>query len=172
VPTTAHFTGNGFGWQNYSATYADQGIGIVLLSNSDNFESVAHEILAKAIGDLYTPCDWLGYMPFDPSKPTPAPPPDLTPIEVDQAILKTYAGTYHIQGAPPFPVKFQDGKLEIRSIDGKRWNPLFAETETRFFVPGEETFRFEFIRDRSGNATALRWEVQGLPLPAAPRVEL
>jgi CubicO group peptidase (beta-lactamase class C family) len=164
-------TGHGFGWQNYSVTYADQGIGIVLLGNSDNFESVAQEILEKAIGDVYTPCDWLGYVPFDPSKPKLAPPPDPTPIEVDPAILETYAGTYHMQGAPPFEIRFQDSKLEIHSMDGKHWDPLSAETQTRFFVPGEETFRFEFIRDESGNVTALRWEVQGLALPAAPKVE-
>jgi hypothetical protein len=41
-------------------TYPDKGIGIVLLSNSDNFESVAAEILRATIGDVYTPFDWLG----------------------------------------------------------------------------------------------------------------
>jgi hypothetical protein len=34
-------TGHDFGWQNYTVTYFDKGIGVVLLSNSDNFESVA-----------------------------------------------------------------------------------------------------------------------------------
>jgi CubicO group peptidase (beta-lactamase class C family) len=164
-------TGHGFGWQNYTVTYADQGIGIVLLGNSDNFESVAQEILEKAIGDRYTPCDWLGYVPFDPSRPKTAPPPDPTIVEVDPAILETYAGMYDSQQFPPFQIRFQDRKLEILSADGKHWDPLSAESETRFFVKGEEAFRFEFIRDESGNVTALRLAIQGFQLPAAPKVE-
>ncbi len=38
-------TGHDFGYQNYTVTYADRGIGPVLLGNSDNFESVASEIV-------------------------------------------------------------------------------------------------------------------------------
>jgi hypothetical protein len=163
-------TGHGFGWQNYTVIYADRGIGIVLLGNSDNTESVIQEILARAIGDLYTPCDWLGYVPFDPSRPKAAPPPDPTIIEVDPAILETYAGTYDSQQFPPFQIRFQDSKLAVLSADGTHWDPLSAETETRFFVKGEETFRFEFIRDGSGDVSALRLEIQGLLLPAAPKV--
>jgi CubicO group peptidase (beta-lactamase class C family) len=164
-------TGHGFGWQNYTVIYADKGIGIVLLGNSDNTESVVQEILARAIGDVYTPCGWLGYVPFDPSKPKATPPPDPTIIEVDPAILETYAGTYDMQPTALFQIKFQEDKLWILSKDGKRWDPLCAETETRFLVKGEETYRFEFIRDESGNATALRLELQGFPLPAAPKME-
>jgi CubicO group peptidase (beta-lactamase class C family) len=164
-------TGHSFGSQNYTVTYADRGIGIVLLGNSDNFESVVQEILAQAIGDRYTPCDWLGYVPFDPSKPKAAPPLDPTPIEVDPAILETYAGTYDSQQFPPFQIRFQGSKLEILSAAGKRWDPLYAESETRFSVKGEEIFRFEFIRDESGNVTALRLELQGLQLAVASKVE-
>jgi len=115
-------TGHGFGWQNYSVTYADTGIGIVLLGNSDKFESVAQEILEKAIGDVYTPFGWLGYVPFDPSRPKTAPPPDPTIIEVDPAILETYAGTYHMQQTALFQIRFEDSKLWILSMDGKRWS--------------------------------------------------
>lgn len=165
-------TGHSFGWQNYTVTYADKGIGIVLLSNSDNLESVAQEIVEKAIGDVYTPFDWLGYIPFDPSKPKATPPPEPIAIEVDPAILVTYAGTYDMQPTALFQVKFEDGKLWILSMDGKRWDPLYAETETRFFVKGEEAYRFEFIRDEPGQVTALRLEVQGMQLPVAPKVEL
>lgn len=163
--------GHSFGWQNYTVTYADKGIGIVLLSNSDNFESVAQEIVAKAIGDVYTPFGWLGYIPFDPSKPKTPPPPDPIAIEVDPAILATYAGTYDMQPTALFQIKLEDSSLWILSMDGKRWDPLYAETEARFFVKGEESYRFEFIRDESGQVTALRLEFQGIPLPVAPKME-
>jgi CubicO group peptidase (beta-lactamase class C family) len=164
-------TGHSLGWQNYTVTYADEGIGIVLLANSDNFESVAQEIVEKAIGDVYTPFGWLGYIPFDPSAPRATPPPDPVAIEVDPAILATYAGTYDMQPTTLFQVKFEGGQLWVLSTDGKRWLPLAAETETRFFIQGEEGYRFEFIRDESGRVTALRLELQGLQLPAAPRME-
>jgi CubicO group peptidase (beta-lactamase class C family) len=69
-------TGHSPGWQNYTVTYLDQGIGIVLLSNSDNFESIAGEIVKKAIGDVYSPFDWLGYVPFNPALEIKTPPRD------------------------------------------------------------------------------------------------
>jgi hypothetical protein len=134
-------------------------------------ESVAQEILEKAIGDVYTPFGWLGYIPFDPSKPKATPPPEPIAIEVDPAILATYAGTYDMQPTALFRIKSEGGKLWVLSIDGSRWDPLLAETETRFFVRGEEAYRFEFIRDESGQVTALRLEYQGIQLPVAPKME-
>jgi len=164
-------TGHGPGWQNYTVTYADKGIGIVLLSNSDNFETAAQEILEKTIGDVYTPFGWLGYIPFDPSRPKTPPPPDPVAIEVDPTILATYAGTYDMQSTALFQIKFEGSQLWIRSMDGKSWDRLYAETEARFFVKGEEDYRFEFIRDESGSVTALRLEIQGIPFPVAPKME-
>jgi hypothetical protein len=48
-----------------------------MLSNSDNFESIAAEIAKEAIGDVYSPFDWLGYVPFNPAT-VKTPPPDPT----------------------------------------------------------------------------------------------
>ena len=67
-------------------------------------------------------------------------------------------------------IKFEDNKLWILSLDGKSWDALCAETEARFFVKEDETYRFEFIRDTSGNVTALRLEIQGIPLPVSPKM--
>ncbi len=164
-------TGHGPGWQNYTVTYPDKGIGIVLLSNSDNFESVAQEILEKAIGDVITPFGWLGYIPFDPSKPKASPPPDPVIIEVDPAILETYAGSYGMGSTVVIPIKFESGRLWLRSRDGESWERLYAETEASFLVKEDETYRFEFIRDMSGNVTALRLWIQGVPLLVAHKVE-
>lgn len=163
-------TGHGPGWQNYTVTYADKGIGIVLLSNSDNFESVAQEILAKTIGDVHTPFGWLGYIPFDPSKPKSTPPPDLVAIEVDPPTLEKYAGTYNISPDSQIQIKFKNDKLWILSPDGKSWNGLLAETEVRFFIKEDETYRFEFIQDPSGEVTALLLEIQGIPILEAAKI--
>ena len=162
-------TGHGPGWQNYTVTYPDKGIGIVLLSNSDNFESVAHRVLAKAIGDQYTPFDWLGYVPFDPSRPRPTPPPDPVAIHMDPSILQTYAGAYHMGPDISFQVKFEDHQLWLLSQDGQSWNLLSAESQTRFFIKEDLTYRFEFIREAPASPTALRVEVQGIPILVASK---
>jgi CubicO group peptidase (beta-lactamase class C family) len=164
-------TGNSIGWKNYTVTYIDQGIGIVLLSNSDNFESVAEEITKKAIGDIYSPFDWLGYVPFDPTRAKKIPPTDPVVIEVDPAILAAYAGTYDMQPTAIFRVKFEDNGLFIRSQDGQSWAPLLAETETNFFVIGEENYQFIFVRDGTGTVTALQLVLQGIQMPLAKKVE-
>lgn len=164
-------TGHGPGWQNYTVTYADKGIGIILLSNSNNFESAAQEILEKAIGDVYTPLGWLGYTPFDSSKPKASPPPDPIPIEVDPEILKAYAGAYgNQQPTILIQVKFEDSELWIRLQDGKSWNRLLAETETRFFIQPDEPYQFEFIREPPGKVIALRLKVLGIPLWVVPKM--
>lgn len=164
-------TGHSFGWQNYTVTYIDKGIGIVMLSNSDNFESVAEEIAKKAIGDIYSPYDWLGYVPFDPARAKKTPPPDKVAIEVDPAILADYAGTYDMQPTAIFHIKFEDNHLDIQSIDGKSWDPLLAENETSFFVKGQEDYRFIFIRDGAGTVTALQVVYQGIQLPIAKKID-
>lgn len=57
--------GHGEGFQHYSIIYPDIGIGILLMSNSDNAESIFKEVLEIGIGDIYTPWYWEDYIPFD-----------------------------------------------------------------------------------------------------------
>ena len=61
------------GCQNYTVTYADKGTGVVFLSNSDNFESVARELAEATIGDTYSPFDWCGYPNYDPNSKKESP---------------------------------------------------------------------------------------------------
>jgi CubicO group peptidase (beta-lactamase class C family) len=155
-------TGHDLGYQNYTVTFADQGIGIVLLSNSDNFESVAREIAQATIGDHHSPFDWLGYVPFDPSK-VKTPPPEPVVIEVDPAILRAYVGAYELSADKVMQVKVEDWKLYI-SVDGQQWDQAYAESETRFFAQGDDT-RVVFVKDDAGQVTGLNLEMQGLVLP-------
>jgi CubicO group peptidase (beta-lactamase class C family) len=156
-------TGHDFGYQNYSVTYADRGIGIVLLSNSDNFESVAREIVQAAIGDRYSPFDWLGYVPFDPAR-VKTPPPEPVAIDVAPAILQAYVGVYELSRDTVLYFKVEGGKL-YSSFDGRQWDPLVAESETRFFAQGDDT-RVVFVKDAAGQVTGLNLEIQGAVLPA------
>ncbi len=164
-------TGHTFGWQNYTVTYVDQGTGIVLLSNSDNFESVAEEIVKKATGDFYSPFHWLGYVPFDPAAQKKTPPPDAVSIQVDPAILAAYAGTYDMQPTAVFHFKFEENRLLIQSLDGQGWAPLSAESETQFFVPGQEGYQFTFIKDGDGAVTGLKLMYLGIEMPMAKKME-
>jgi len=156
-------TGHDIGYQNYTVTYADRGIGIVLLSNSDNFESVAREIVQAAIGDRHSPFDWLGYEPFDPAK-VKTPPPEPVAIEVDQAILQAYVGVYELPEDTVLYVKVEDGRLYF-SGDGQHWDQVYAESQTRFFAQGDDT-RVVFVKDAAGQVTGLNLEMLGLVLPA------
>jgi len=156
-------TGHDFGYQNYTVTYLDKRIGLVLLSNSDNFESVAREIAQKAIGDKYSPFDWLGYVPFDPAiKKTP--PPEPVAVEISPTILQRYVGRYELPPDMTVHVKFENGKLYLSS-DARQWDQAYAESETRFFVQGDDT-RFAFVQDSGGQVVRLDIVVQGLALPA------
>ncbi len=56
--------GHGEGWQNYNVNFSDQGISIIMMTNSDNGEKMFKDVLEKTIGDTYTPWEWEGYIPY------------------------------------------------------------------------------------------------------------
>jgi CubicO group peptidase (beta-lactamase class C family) len=145
-------TGHEFGFQNYTVTYADAGIGVVLLSNSDNFESVAREIVAAVIGPDESPFDWLGYPRFDP-KAKKIPPPEPKAIEVEAGILADYVGDYEIQPGRVFSVKLVERHLYISSEKDK-WVEILPESETRFFVRDSD-YVFNFKKDQDGKVTGI-----------------
>jgi CubicO group peptidase (beta-lactamase class C family) len=164
-------TGNSFGWQNYTVTYREPGTGIVMLSNSDNFESVAEEIASLAIGDQHSPYEWLGYVPYDPTAARGTPPPDPLPVTVAPEILAAYAGSYDLQSLAQFEVRFEDDRLFLQSRDGQDWERLFAESETSFFVESQLDSRFVFLVEDAGTVTGMQLIFHGIPLPPAEKVE-
>lgn len=58
--------GNDDGWQHYSICFTDKKIAIVIMTNSDNGDSIFKELLEVAIGDKYTPWQWENYTPYNP----------------------------------------------------------------------------------------------------------
>jgi CubicO group peptidase (beta-lactamase class C family) len=158
-------TGHDFRFQAYTVTFVDQGIGVTLLANSDNLESVAREIVEVAIADTYSPFGWLGYAPFDPERRR-EPPPEPVATHVPTEILRAYVGAYRFM-ANLFRVRL-DGERLILSTENDE-SPLLAESETRFFVDGED-LRLVFTPGEAGAAASLTLEIQGLELPAT-RVE-
>lgn len=57
--------GHGDGFQHYSIIFPQQGTGIVIMTNSDNGESIFKELLEFAIGDHFTPWRWENYIPYN-----------------------------------------------------------------------------------------------------------
>ncbi|OKL38556.1 serine hydrolase domain-containing protein [Pontibacter flavimaris] len=57
--------GHGDGFQHYSILFPETGTGIILMSNSDNAESIFKYLLEATIGDTYTPWYWENYIPYD-----------------------------------------------------------------------------------------------------------
>lgn len=54
--------GNDRGWGHYSIAFPDQKTAIVIMTNSDNGESIFRDLLAYAIVDIYTPWQWENYI--------------------------------------------------------------------------------------------------------------
>jgi D-alanyl-D-alanine-carboxypeptidase/D-alanyl-D-alanine-endopeptidase len=60
--------GHDDGWGHYSVCFPDKGIAILIMTNNDNGESIFKELLAFAIGDIYTPWQWENYVPYEGKK--------------------------------------------------------------------------------------------------------
>ena len=60
--------GHGNGFQHYSILFPEKSTGIVIVTNSDNGESIFKELLEASIGDTYTPWYWENYIPYDQKK--------------------------------------------------------------------------------------------------------
>ena len=57
--------GHDNGFQHYSIIFPEKQLAIVLLSNSDNAESIFKELLEITIKDTYTPWKWERYIPYN-----------------------------------------------------------------------------------------------------------
>jgi len=60
--------GHAEGFQHYSIIFPEKHMGIIILSNSDNAESIFKEILEFTIADIYTPWKWENYIPYNVEK--------------------------------------------------------------------------------------------------------
>ena len=57
--------GHGEGFQHYSIVFPEKETAIIILSNSDNAESIFKELLEITIADVYTPWKWENYIPYN-----------------------------------------------------------------------------------------------------------
>lgn len=57
--------GHGDGFQHYMIAFPERRLGVLLMSNSDNGESLFDHLLRLTLADTYTPLEWEGYVPYD-----------------------------------------------------------------------------------------------------------
>jgi len=57
--------GHGDGFQHYTIIFPEKKMGVLILTNSDNGESIFKDLLEAAIADKYTPWRWQNYIPYD-----------------------------------------------------------------------------------------------------------
>ncbi len=57
--------GHDDGWENYGVCFPDKKLGVILMTNSSNGESIFKELLEVAIKDTYTPWRWENYIPYN-----------------------------------------------------------------------------------------------------------
>ncbi len=57
--------GHGDGFQHYSIIFPETGKGVIIMTISDNGESIFKELLEVTIKDVYTPWKWQNYIPYD-----------------------------------------------------------------------------------------------------------
>ena len=57
--------GHGNGFQHYSILFPEANKGIMMMTNSDNGESIFKELLDIAMKDIYTPTEWENYIPYN-----------------------------------------------------------------------------------------------------------
>lgn len=57
--------GHGDGFEHYAIVFPEKKCGVLLMSNSDNAESIFDRLLAVTMADTYTPLEWEGYVPYD-----------------------------------------------------------------------------------------------------------
>jgi D-alanyl-D-alanine-carboxypeptidase/D-alanyl-D-alanine-endopeptidase len=53
------------GWQHYAVGFLTRGTALIMMSNSDNAESIFKELIEYTLGNRYTPWFWEGYIPYD-----------------------------------------------------------------------------------------------------------
>ena len=66
--TGAFKEGHGDGFQHYTILFPERQSGIIIMSNSDNGESIFKELLESTIGDTFTPWYWENYIPYNATK--------------------------------------------------------------------------------------------------------
>jgi CubicO group peptidase (beta-lactamase class C family) len=121
------------GFESLFVAYEHHGDGAVVMTNAQGGSALAEELMQSIAAEY-------GWPDFHPKV--------RTAVKVDAAVLARYVGTYKI--APDFEIVIKlDGKQLITQASGQPAFPLFAESQTKFFLTVVDA-QVEFFTDAKG----------------------
>lgn len=131
-----HNGGTG-GFRSFLGFDPDEGVGVVVLSNS-----------AQEVDDI-------GFHLVNPnvSLATSVAPVKRTTIEVASETLESYVGTYELIPSFSIAITLEQGSLFAQATGQARF-PLFAESETKFFFKVVDA-QISFVFDNKGRVDSL-----------------
>lgn len=127
--------GHGDGWTHYMIAFPRQKNAVILMTNSENGESIFKE-LTTALTGVAIPWEWEGYYPY------------RATVQVQESILNEITGVY--DGKLKAIISLVDGKLKVESptVSLPKSN-LYAINDHRFFLKVMDV-EIEFVRGPNG----------------------
>jgi CubicO group peptidase (beta-lactamase class C family) len=151
-PSNPYFTHGGVneGFESLFVAYEQNGDGAVVMTNAQGGSRIAADVM-RSIAVAYK---WPDFQP-----------PTRTEIKVSPAILAQYVGTYQV--TPTFNFTYMlDGDQLVTQATGQQKFPVFAESQTRFFLKVVDA-EVEFFTDDKGQVTHLMLYQNGREIKAA-----
>ena len=136
LPFVSH-TGSWLGYRNFLLYYPSNQFGILVLSNSAEFDDAARSYVASWLGKLY-----LGSDQLIPNR-----------VTVDHDIVRGYAGRYELQDGEIFEIELRDGVLLVKSAFFT--TKLVPESKVKFFVDGAASDTYFFSEDMEGRVNGV-----------------
>jgi CubicO group peptidase (beta-lactamase class C family) len=127
--------GHDDGWQHYCIGFPDSKSAWVIMTNSDNGESIFKELVERLTG-VTIPWGWEGYTPY------------RATVKLSMETMQSLVGEY--DGKLKVFITIADGRLKV-AAPGADLPPtnLYAENDHHFFLKVMAT-DIEFIKDASG----------------------
>ena len=91
-------------------------------------------------------------------------------ITVSPAVLESYVGTYELKPSFNIVVTLEDGQLMMQAT-GQLKVPLFAESETKFFLKVVDA-QVEFFKNEQGEVTHLMLHQNGRDIKGTKKAQL
>jgi CubicO group peptidase (beta-lactamase class C family) len=137
--------GGNWGFRCTLLAHKVKGYGLAIMTNADGGGAVTAEI-SRRIQAAY---EWDSMA--DPVRRGYTAPVERTEVEVAVDILQTYVGDYELRSNLTLVVTLEDGALFVEPTGLGKF-PLFAESETKFFLKVVEA-QITFTKDDSGTVT-------------------
>lgn len=127
--------GHGNGWQHYTISIPAKKFSLIIMTNSDNGESIFKE-LVQEISGVDIPWEWEGYFPY------------RATVKLPEHVLQQFVGEY--EGRLKATISLVNGKLKVESetVHLPKTN-LYAQNDHHFFLKVMET-EIEFIKGANG----------------------